>query len=102
MIPLTKWRLWPSTEFKTQWRYYNLQFCSVSYVSGFPRVYIGMATRKEAGRHQPIIWPKFVKNCVKMKKIRRGERPKFYYVDPQQRLLKNFFLPFRMNQGRQH
>ena len=33
---------------------------------------------------QPIIWPKFAENYMKMKKIgpRGGTRPKFYYVDP--------------------
>ena len=33
--------------------------------------------------HQPIIWPKFAENSMKMKKIgpRGGACPKFYYVD---------------------
>ena len=33
---------------------------------------------------QPIIWPNLGENCLKMKKIGRGEisRPKLYYVDP--------------------
>ena len=33
---------------------------------------------------QPIIWPKFAENCMKMKEIgpeRGGARPKFDYVD---------------------
>ena len=46
---------------------------------GFPR---GGANPKEGC--QPIIWPKFAENCMKMKKIgpRGGGHPKFYYVDP--------------------
>ena len=34
---------------------------------------------------QPIIWPNFPENCLKMKKIgprRGGARPKFHYIDP--------------------
>ena len=36
------------------------------------------------GRCQPIVWPNFAENCMKMKKIwqRGGARPKFYNVDP--------------------
>ena len=46
---------------------------------GFPR---GVANPKEGC--QPIIWPTFAENCMKMKKIgpRGGGQPKFYYVDP--------------------
>ena len=38
----------------------------------------------KGGAGQPIIWPKFVDNCMIIKKIgpREGARPKFYYVDP--------------------
>ena len=36
---------------------------------------------KREGR-QPIIWPKFAENCMKLEKIGPGARPKFYYVDP--------------------
>ena len=35
----------------------------------------GASSSKE---YQPIIWPIFAKNCIKMKKI---AQPKFYYVD---------------------
>ena len=35
------------------------------------------------GARQPIIWPKFVKNRMKMQKVGPGRgRPKFYSVDP--------------------
>ena len=46
---------------------------------GFHRV--GAPSRR--GR-QPTIWPKFAKNCMKIKKIgpRVGTHPKLYYVDP--------------------
>ena len=54
---------------------FNSMFCS-----GGSRIFQrGAPSRKE--RHQPIIWPKFAENWVKMKKIGRGV-PKFYYVDP--------------------
>ena len=33
------------------------------------------------GSCQPIIWPNFVENCMKIKKIGLWERPKFYYVE---------------------
>ena len=36
---------------------------------------------------------------MKMKKFRRGERPKFYYVDPPLCLLKNFFFTFQDESG---
>ena len=41
-------------------------------------------TNPKGGR-QPIIWPKFPENCMKMKKIgpsKGGARPNYYYVDP--------------------
>ena len=46
---------------------------------GFHRV--GAPSRR--GR-QPTIWPKFAKNCMKIKKIgpRVGTHTKLYYVDP--------------------
>ena len=36
----------------------------------------------EVSGHQPIIWPKFLENCMIMKKFGPGTPPKFYYVDP--------------------
>ena len=39
-----------------------------------------MGRQPERGR-QPIIWPKCPKTAWKRRKLDRGERPKFYYVD---------------------
>ena len=43
---------------------------------GFPQ----RGHQPKRGR-QPIIWPNFAKNCMKMKKIGPGARPKIYYID---------------------
>ena len=38
---------------------------------------------KPKGERQPIIWPNFVENSMKTKKIGpEGASPKFCYVDP--------------------
>ena len=43
------------------------------------------------GGHQPIIWPNFPKNCMKIKiSPRGGTRPKFCYVDTPLELMKRF------------
>ena len=40
----------------------------------------GINLKKEGG--QPIIRPKFLENCMKIKKIGQDGRPKLVYVDP--------------------
>ena len=39
------------------------------------------STNAKVGQ-QPIIWPNFCRNCMKIKKIGLGTRPKSYYLDP--------------------
>ena len=49
-----------------------------------PRVKGGPGPRAPPGsapESEPIIWPKFAENFMKMKKIGQGRHPKFYYVD---------------------
>ena len=44
----------------------------------------GFSRDEAKGERQPIIWPNFPENSMKIKKIGQREvaRPQFYYVDP--------------------
>ena len=55
----------------------------MSDISGGSRISQSEGAKLKVGC-QPIIWPKFVENCMKMKEIgprARDTRLKFYYVD---------------------
>ena len=69
-------------------------------LSGGSRISRGPPTRRGWGG-QPIIWPKFVENCMKMKKTvpRGGVHPNFYCVDHVDQSLVLFYLhPFVCSQ----